>query len=309
VQSLGVNFFKIYLYIESETKWRIPQLLTLNFELLTSPMDLSIIITHYRTPNLLRNCIESLVKGIHGVAYEIIVVDSGAEMATEILLNEEFPHLKHFTYLGFTKNVGYGYSVNRGLEKAKGAFILVVNADILLHDKHAIPLMMEYLEKNPKVGLVGPKLINIDGSLQQSYFREPTASALFARRTAWSKTRWGKHSLDYYEFHQYNGKGTLDVDWLMGSCYMTRLDALLNVGLFDERYWMYFEDVDWARRFREKGYRVVYYPRAELTHYHIRSSKGERGIIDVFSNRYTRVHVKSWFMYLWKWKNPFTKTS
>lgn len=272
-------------------------------------MDLSIIITHYKTPNLLRNCIESLVKGIKAVTYEIMVTDSGAEMATELLLREEFPHLEHFTYCGFAGNVGYGYSVNRGFEKATGDFILIINADIILHDQQAIPLLMEYLKKNPKVGLVGPKLINIDGSLQQSYFREPTASALFARRTAWSKTRWGKRSLDYYEFRQYNGKGALDVDWLMGSCLVTRRDALLDVGPFDERYWMYFEDVDWARRFRRNGYRVVYYPEATFTHYHIRSSKGERGVFDVFSNPYTRVHLKSWLQYLWKWRMPFTKKS
>lgn len=264
-------------------------------------MKLSIIITHYKTPNLLENCLDSILKNVKGVDYEIIFVDSSAELSTEVILEEKF-NLPVIHYLPFKENVGYGRSINAGLKYAKGEFIFVVNADILFQDAKSVSLMMDYLRMHRDVGLVGGKLFNIDGSVQQSYFREPTLGAILARRTSWRNTRWGKRSLAYYEFHRYNFGKPLEVDWLMGSCVMTRRDALREVGELDSRYWMYFEDVDWARRFRRHGYKVFYLPDAVFTHYHGHSSKGVKGIFDVFSNRYTRVHIKSWLKYLLKWR-------
>jgi len=264
-------------------------------------MKLSIIITHYKTPNLLENCLGSLLKYLRGIEYEVFVVDSSAELSTQVLLEEKF-NLPVIHYLPFKENVGYGRSVNAGLKEAKGEFIFIINADILSKDSSSVPLMMDYLKTHKDVGLVGGKLFNIDGTLQQSYFREPTVSAILARRTSWRNTVWGKRSLAYYEFHRYNFGKPLEVDWLMGSCFMTRRDALKEVGWLDNRYWMYFEDVDWARRFRGHGYKVLYLPGAVFIHYHGHSSKGVKGIFDVFSNPYTRVHIKSWLKYLLKWR-------
>lgn len=271
-------------------------------------MDLSIIITHYKTPNLLLECIQSFVVHVKNLKYEIIVVDSAAEMATQNLLEERFGANKNVHYIAFKKNVGYGYSANRGLARAKGDYMLIVNADIRLEDDKSVPLLIEYVKKHKDVGLVGPRLLNVDGTIQQSYFREPSISAILARRTVWAKTPWGKQSLARYEFHDYNGKAPLEVDWLMGSCYVTSKKAQEKVGDFDERYFMYFEDVDFAHRFRKKGFRVVYLPEARLKHFHIRSSKGEMGIFDMFSNKYTQTHIASWIKYLVKWKFPLVKS-
>ena len=263
-------------------------------------MKLSIIITHYKTPNLLESCLNSILEYIKGIEYEVIVTDSSADLSTQVLLEEKF-HFPNIRYMPFRDNVGYGRCVNAGIKKAKGDFIFIINADILLQDETSVLAMTDYLKAHESVGLVGAKLFNIDGSIQQSYFREPTLSAILARRTNWRNTSWGKRALARYEFHRYNFENPLEVDWLMGSCLMTRRDALKEVGELDTRYWMYFEDVDWARRFRRHKYKVVYLPQAVLTHYHGHSSKGVKGMFDAFSNPYTREHIKSYLTYLLKW--------
>ncbi len=264
-------------------------------------MKLSIIITHYKTPNLLTNCIESILTYVKGIEYEVIVVDSGAEFSTQVLMEEKFS-IPNIHYVPFNENVGYGYSVNRGLKKAEGEFILIINADILLRDEHSLPLLITYLDEHTDVGLIAGKLFNIDDTIQQSFFREPTLSALFARRTGWRNTRWGRRALDYFEFGQYDFKKPLEVDWLMGSCLLTKREAFEKIGYFNEQFFMYFEDVDWARRARFAGYRIIYHPKAVFTHWHIRASRGTRGIFDPFSNLYSRIHIKSYLKYFYKWR-------
>lgn len=265
-------------------------------------MTLSIIITHYKTPKLLIRCVESIIRFLKSIDYEIIVADSVGESSTQALLKKKFSSKSIIIYLGFKENVGYGYLVNRGLEKAKGSLIFIMNADIFLRDEHSILVLLDYLKKHPDVGLIGGKLINPDGSIEQSYFREPTLGAIVARRTAWRHTSWGKRALDRYEFKDYNGAKPLEVDWLMGSCLLTKREALAKVGLLDQRFFMYFEDVDWAKRFRKQEYNVIYHPQAEFTNYQKGVSKGSGGILDVFFNYYTRIHIKSLLKYLLKWK-------
>jgi len=262
-------------------------------------IELSIIITHYKTPHLLLSCLESIEKNLKSINYEVFVSDSEANEGTAFLIKYHHPNVNH---LAFRKNVGYAKLVNEGLKNAKGKFILILNADTVIEDEKSLRVMIKYLEENKDVGIVGPKLINIDESIQKSYFKEYTLGSVLARRTVWKKTHWGKRALENFEAQKESKDKSLKVDWLMGSALMTKKEYVKKIGLMDERYSMYFEDVDWCRRFREMGYKIVYLPEATIRHFHLKESDSKRGIIDIFTNKLTRIHIMSYFKYLWKWR-------
>ncbi len=265
-------------------------------------MLLSVVINHYKVPNLLINCIDSIIKNLKSIDYEIIVVDSEAQEGTKQLLNEKYGNLHNFRYIGSKKNVGFGKSVNAGIKKSKGKYIFILNADIVTRNEKSIIELINYLEKHEQVGLIGPKLLNVDNTLQQSFFHEPGILSILARRTAFAKTKFGQKVLSYYSYKNKNLKKPFEVDWLMGSALMTKQSYIKKVGLLDERFFMYFEDVDWAKRFKQAGFKIIYYPHSVFTHYHIRASL-KRGLTDIFLNKYTRVHIMSFLKYMWKWKN------
>lgn len=261
---------------------------------------LSIIINHFRTPNVLKMCLDSIKEKVKDVDYEIIIADSGTEEETITMLKQHHPDV---FFIGNEDNVGFSKTVNPAIEKSRREYIFSINADIIIEEEGSVSGLMEYLDKNSDVGVVGPKLLNIDKSLQHTYFRDYNFLTVLARRTVFGNTKWGKKVLDRFIYEDKEKvMKPIDVDWLMGSAYLMKRSRLDKVGAyFDDRFFMYFEDIDLSRRFRENGYRVVYYPLVKFTHYHIRASHREGGFSDIFKNWLTRVHVVSYFKYLWKW--------
>lgn len=269
-------------------------------------MLLSVIINHYQTPRLLKECLESLKKvlPLDGLETEIIVTDSQSQPAIQKMLAGLFPEI---TLIAHPRNLGFGKIVNSGLKKAQGKFILILNADIVIKQKEAISLLLNYLDNRPEVGLAGPQLLYPNGQPQNSCFRDYTPSVVLCRRTFWSKTRWGQKILEKFLMKKETEKARvekkpLEVDWLMGSALIARREAVEKVGLFDERFFMYFEDVDWCRRIRQAGYKIIYFPASQMCHHHQQASKKGKGIFDFFLSKYARVHLASALKYFWKWR-------
>ena len=268
-------------------------------------MKLSVIINHYRTPEILEVCLRSLEKSLGGVGFdwEIIVTDGATIEKTEEMIREKFPEV---IFIPFKKNVGFGKLVNAGIKKARGDFLFIINADIIIEDEKAIPAMMEYLEKNKNIGLLGPKLLNINGTVQRSCFRFYTPLIVLCRRTFLGGISWGKKILDNFlmkdVFAEREITSPIPVDWLMGSAFMARKSVINKIGGLDENFFMYFEDVDWARRFWKNGYKVIYFPAAEMYHYHFQSSKKKGGLADLLFNKYTRIHLTSAWRYFKKYR-------
>lgn len=257
-------------------------------------MTLSLIITHYRTPEMLKLALGYFEKALEsfGEESEIIVSDSGTLNDTRDLM-AAFP--RH-AYLPETKNVGYAKTVNRGLARAQGEFVCIANADIVASDANVFRLLIDYMRSRPQVGILGPRLMNFNGTVQQSAFRFYTPLTLLARRTFFRETPAGKRLLARFYMDDVPQKqtGPTPVDWLMGSMLLARKSAITQVGPLDERFFMYMEDVDWCRRFWEKKWQVIYYPAATMHHYHFQASKKKGGgIIDLLTNPYTRTHLKS----------------
>lgn len=264
-------------------------------------MLLSVIITHYKTPELLKLCLKYMKDALEGIEHETIVADSEYAYETEDMVREHFPET---LFLGFERNVGYGRLVNAGIQKSHGTHVFIVNADIILNAK-AVKGLLEFMDRHPDVGIVGPELLNYNGRHQDSCFRFYTPSTVICRRTLFAKTSWCKKEIERFTMRKEQGHITgedgIDADWLMGSALMARKNAIEKVGLLDEQFFMYFEDVDWCRRFWQNGYRVVYLPQIEITHYHQRASKKWGGIRELIFNRQARIHLASAVKYFKKY--------
>jgi len=260
--------------------------------------ELSIIITSYKNPAVLRLCLESLKKNVLCDNYEILVLDSATEENTEILMREEFLEINFFPH---SENLGFAKLVNDGLRSAMGNYILILNADIVIEKKSA-DMLLEYLKKNPDVGIVGPKLLNFDGKVQPSRFRFYTPLIILYRRTALGKMGFARKKINNFLYKDRNSEKPQDVDWLMGSAMMTSRENFKKIGLMEENFgFMYFEDVDWCRRFWENGLKIIYYPYAKMYHYHGKGSASISSLKAVFLNKLTREHIKSGIKYFWKY--------
>jgi len=261
-------------------------------------MKLSIIVTHYKTPELLKLCLGSLVEASVGIETEIFVLDSESQDETEAMVKHDFSSV---SFIPFKKNTGYAKIVNAGLGKAQGDFLLVLNADIIVA-KDALSKMIEYLDQNSEIGVLGPQLLNFNNTVQASYFRFHRPMTIFYRRTWLGRLPWGKKELAKFEMKEVDKSKIFESDWILGAALMIKKEALAQVGLMDERFFMYFEDTDWCRRFWKKKWKVVYFPEAKMHHYHGRASKKSNALSDVFINKYLWIHMSSALKYFWKWR-------
>lgn len=260
--------------------------------------ELSIVILHYHNPALLKLCLESIKKYPPSVQYEVIVVDSQTYKESRDLIKESFSWVKFVPVL---KNTGYAHGVNLGLQVAVGDYLLVLNPDIVLTEG-AVDEILNFIKARPDVGLVAPELMNFNGTPQSSYFRFYTPVTILARRLPLRRLWPFKRILSEFLMEDSNPDEIQAPDWVTGGAMMTSRKAMEKVGFLDERFFMYFEDVDWARRFWQNGYKVIYYPKAKIYHAHKRESKSKFWIADIFFNQMTRWHIASAIKYFLKYR-------
>jgi GT2 family glycosyltransferase len=227
---------------------------------------LSIIIVSWNVRDLLAACLASLPREA-----ETIVVDNASGDGSAAMVLAGFPHVRLITN---EDNLGFTRANNQGIVQSQGSFILFLNPDTVVQNG-ALDTMITYLHEHPNVGVVGPQLRYGDGSLQSSRRRFPTlATALFeSTPLAWhlnpARNRWALH----YHMADRQPHQVQEVDWLVGAALLTRREVLHRVGGFDEAYFMYSEELDWCRRVRKAGWRIVYLPTATITHYEGKSSE------------------------------------
>jgi len=258
-------------------------------------MTLSIIIVNFKNPALLRLCLRSLQRVIgKNTEYEIIIVDIASSISTRNVVRDEFPLIK---LLPFQNNIGYTKGVNEGIKKAIGDYVLVLNPDVVPL-KDSIEKMLEYMKSHEDIGILGPQLLNFDGSPQPSCFRFYTPLTVLYRRSILGKLPFAKKTLDKFTMENENLKKPTEANWIMGSALMISSEAIKKTGFLDENFFLYMSDVDWARRFWKNDYKVVYYPESRMYHYHQRSSKG--GIFDLLFKKEARWHLKDAVKYFVK---------
>lgn len=260
-------------------------------------MKVSIIIVNYNSGSLTKNCIESVLSRPLPFASEIIVVDNASRDDSVFHLRSDFPEI---TVIANQTNLGLAGATNLGLKQAKGEYFLLLNPDIVVLDQ-SIEKMSDYLDTHPDIGMLGPKLISPNGALQFSCYRFYRPSTIIYRRTALGRTARGRAEVRRFLMKDFDHQTIADVDWLMGACLMVRAKTYQLIGGMDERFFLYFEDVDWCRRAWVNGWRVAYYPPATFSHYHQRSSDSNR-FFHFFTNWIVRVHIASALKYFLKYR-------
>lgn len=256
-------------------------------------MDISIIIVNYKSREKTAKCLESLfASDFSGLQHEIIVVDNASGDDLKVF-QIKHPELK---IIYSQNNLGMGGGNNLGLKQARGEFILILNPDTEVYPD-AIKILHNYLVNHPDVYIAGPKLLNSDKTLQLSCSQFPKIYTPILRRTFLGD--YFKKSRDSFMMTDFDHEEIREVDWLMGSCLMIRAHEWEG---FDERFFMYFEDIDVCRRAWRFEKKVIYNPQAVVIHDHARESAKNPWYIAPFSDKLTREHIKSWIKYFWKWK-------
>lgn len=254
-------------------------------------MDLSIIIVNYHSQDKLANCLRSISEAdLSGISFEVVVVENNSGDQLAAMVNR----LPFARLIVSNKNLGMGRGNNLGVKYSTGEMILISNPDIVFKPQ-AIKTLIAEFKKNSEIGLIGPKLLNPDGTLQYSCARFPRWYMPILRRTFFGKIF--KKALKDYSMHDFDHQQNLAVDWLFGACFLVDRQDIKNQKLFDERFFMYFEDTDLCRRIWKNKKKVWYCADAEVFHDHQRQSASK----NIFTNRVLRIHLKSWWKYFLKW--------
>ncbi len=226
------------------------------------PVTLSIVVVNLNTKDLTVGCIRSIQKEAGDLSFEVLLTDNGSSdgsVAAFKKINKE-PYWKNrFTLILNDSNTGYAKANNQGIRKAKGKYILLLNNDTVVH-KNALQELVKFAESNLDAGVIGSRLLNIDGSLQMSCYHFPTITN--AVKEYW----FGKKGL--FEKFAPAGNDPITVDSVVGAAFLITPEAKKRVGILDERYFAYFEDIDYCRQTWKNGLKVYYLPSSVITHYH-----------------------------------------
>lgn len=222
---------------------------------------LSIVIVNWNTRNLLRNCLRS-VKDETLVSHEIWVVDNGSSDGSQEMVRQEFPEVH---LIANTDNKGFAAANNQAFPLCQGEYVLLLNSDTVVLDG-ALDKMVAHMHGHDRVGALGCKLLNADGSLQPSAHNfYSTLGSLVENRVAtmlWPKRYAHTPLLEFFD-HSVPRK----VDWVCGAVLMVRREVLRQVGMLDDSFFMYGEEIDWQMRMKRAGHEVWFIPQARIIHY------------------------------------------
>ncbi len=253
-------------------------------------MKLLITLVNYNTTDLLLKCLDSIQQQEVHVDYRIVVIDNNSQDGGMEQVKAAYPDV---TVIENGTNNGYAIAVNQAIRLFESDYILLLNPDIEVRPG-AIDALVTFMDTTPDVGITGGKLFYPDGALQYSCRTFFTLPVILYRRTFLGKLFPNSSVLKRHLMTDWDHDTVRDVDWMLGACMLIRRSALKDVGLMDERFFLYFEDVDWCYRMKKGGWRVCYLPQAEMIHHHRReSAKG--------MNKTLFFHIMSMFHFYDKW--------
>ncbi len=199
-------------------------------------------------------------------------------------------------------NHGFGRSCNRGAAEVEADYYFFLNPDTDVKDLTLIQRLYDFMKLLPKVGIVAPRIRYMDGRIQETCRRFPVWFAPIIQRTAFFPKKFTDHHREQFMMEDFNHDSRRLVDWVQGSAFMIEAKLYKELNGFDERFWMYFEDVDLCRRSWRAGRPVYYLSDVELYHaYGKESAKIEGTVKGILQNSKTRIHIASWIKYIFKW--------
>lgn len=225
---------------------------------MTDP-ELSIVIVSYNSEKELKDCLKSIFES-GGKNFEVIVIDNNSQDSSVAVIKS----FKVSILIENDKNLGFARAVNQGLKVAKGKYLLLLNPDTKA-TRGAVVTLLNCAKSQTGFAAIGPKLVNLDGTTQSSCFNFPSIKNAILEFWFGNKEKFGKY---YPKFQKLT-----EVEAVVGAAMLIPKMVLSRVGFFDERFFMYFEDLDWCRRANKMGLKIYYYPKAEFLHVHGASGK------------------------------------
>lgn len=232
-------------------------------------MKLSIIIVSWNVREKLVGSLRSIRENRPGAEFEVIVVDNASSDGTADAVRCDFPDV---TIIANKENRGFAAANNQGIERTRGEYILFLNPDTIVHPL-SLDVLVKFMDGNSSVGACGPKLLNEDGTTQPSVRRFPTFRGVLNRHTAFRFLRIFRGQYKKWTMKNFNYDGQIDVDQLSGAALMVRRSAIDHLGIMDENFFMFYEDVDLCYRLKQTGWRSVFIPEAVITHLGGRSAE------------------------------------
>jgi len=265
---------------------------------------LSVILVNYNNGTAIASCLSTIFRYLspRSGEYEVLVVDNSSTDNSRQLLHEGFPGLN---LIENPKNVGFSRAVNQAFRRSRGKYILLLNPDMTVLPE-SVNKMTGFMDDHPQVGLLLPKLLNPDGTLQLSCRTFYDFPILFFRKTPLGKMFPNHRVIRRHLMMDWNHEKAREVDWGLGACMLLRRAAISGNDLLDERFFLYFEDVDLCFRLKKEGWKVIYYPEAVMVHAHMRHSS--RGWI----SRAKWEHLKSLIKFFGKhrrFKEPVSRNN
>ena len=231
--------------------------------------DLSIIIANWNTKGFLATCLESIKSQTKETSFEVIVVDNFSSDGSPEFVERNFPEV---TLIKNKENKGFGKANNQGLAVAQGKYILFLNSDVSINEG-CLDRMFTFMERRSDVGASACKLTFPDGTLQHSCRKFPSFRVYFMMLLGLRRLSPNRKTFREYLMLNWDHSDEREVEQIMGSFMFIRKDVLDQVGGFDERYWMYFEEVDLCLRIWWAGWKIVHYPHASAIHYLSKSAE------------------------------------
>ena len=253
-------------------------------------MHISIGLVSHNNKREIEGLLPSLTAALEGVQSEILLVDNCSEDATAPFVQKKYPHVRVWSN---NKRFGYGANQNINIARAQGDYIVLMNPDMVMQDHQCFHTLLDFMESHSDAGMITPKICNADGTCQFLNKREPALVDLALRRFLPSRfhSRFKKR-LDAYEMRDVGYDQVVDVPFMSGAFMFAKTALIRELGGFDERFFMYFEDVDLTKRVRQRA-RTLYCPDAEVIHRWERASHG--------SFKWTWVFAVSAMKYYQKW--------
>ncbi len=225
-------------------------------------MKLSIIVVSWNIQEDLLTCLRSIEENEPSCTFEVIIVDNASTDGTAGMIKKCFSEVKLIIN---HENRGFAAANNQAFELSRGEYVLLLNPDTILHPK-SLDILVKFMDSNEDVGACGPKLLDTDGSNQNSVRCFPSFRGALHRHTAFKFLGIFKGEYKKWVMYDFNNDKQRDVDQVMGAALMVRRSVTEQVGVMDERFFMYYEEVDLCYRIKQAGWRIVHIPEAVITH-------------------------------------------
>lgn len=262
-------------------------------------IDLSIIIVSFNTKKLLASCISSIITKTKEVNYEIIVIDNASVDGSSQMVKKNFPEVKLIIN---NKNLGFAKANNQGIKTSKGKYFLLLNSDTLV-TANVLAGITSWMDKNPKVGIATCGLKNRDNSMQATGGYFPTLFRVFAWMFFLDDIpllgrvikSFHPHIPDFFGINQ-SYLQAHEQDWITGAFFLIRAEVVKQVGVLDEDFFMYVEEMEYCYRVKKTGWQVWFLPKWSIIHYGGSSGLKENALLGEITGlkKFYKKHMKNW---------------